>query len=33
MLRLEFKRALPANVQAIVDRVDLELKRKEEEEK
>ena len=32
MLRLEFKRALPANVQAIVDRVDLEIKRKEKDE-
>ena len=31
VLRLEFKRALPANVQEIVDRVDLEIKRKEVE--
>lgn len=31
MLRLEFKRALPANVQEIVDRVDLEIKRKKDD--
>lgn len=31
MLRLEFKRALPGNVQAIVDRVDLEIKRKKDD--
>lgn len=31
MLRLEFKRALPTNVQEIVDRVDLEIKRKKDD--